>query len=184
MNIKENFVIAFALGAIIFAFSSAAFGQVVPPDSRPQFSLYGLHFISGGQTVRVTVQNSCPSDPTAVIPCVNPEIVPCLRVRVVFDIYEQSPTQPSRLRFSRRVSREVLLDGGEAATFDFPASRGGDWVSPAVFARPEEVAPPDMRPIRLVSTLVVQQGERTILNLPAVLKGFDPQPDPPASREQ
>ena len=27
MNIKKNFVIAFALGAIVFAFSAVAFGQ-------------------------------------------------------------------------------------------------------------------------------------------------------------
>ena len=174
MNIKKNFVIAFALGAIVFASAEIAFGQTEPAGTH--FSLYGMHFVSGGQTVRVSVQNSCTSDPTAVGPCNNPEIIPCIRVRVVFDIYEQSPTQPARLRFARRVSREVLLDGGEAATFDFPASRGGDWVSPAVFG---EIAPPDNRPVRLVSTLVVQQGERTILNLPAVLKGFDPQPDPP-----
>ncbi len=185
MNIKKNFVIAFALGATIFAFSTAAaFGQIAPPDQRPQFSLYGMHFISGGQTVRVAVQNSCVSDAAAVGPCNNPEIIPCIRVRVVFDVYEQSPTQPGRLRFVRRVAREVLLDGGEAATFEFPAGRGGDWISPAVFARPEEVGPPDVRPIRLVSTLSVRQFGLTVFNLPAELKGFDPQPDPPAAREQ
>lgn len=187
MNIKKNFVIAFALGALVFVFSTTvAFGQVAPPDNRPQFSLYGMHYISGGQSFRVAVQNACVSDPAAIIPCVNPnpEIIPCIRVRVVFDVYESSPTQSGRLRFVRRVSREVLLDGGEAATFDFAAGRTGDWVSPAVFARPDEVGPSNTRPILLVSTLSVRQFGLTVFNLPAELKGFDPQPDPPAAREQ
>ena len=169
MNIKKNFVITFALGAIIFAFSTAvAFGQTEPP--RTQFSLYGLHFIEAGRALRLTVQNPRFSDS---------EIQPCIRVRVVFDVYEASASNPSRLRFVRRVSREVLLDGGEAASFDFTPSRDGDYVSPAVFFRPEEIGPPDTMPARLLSTLAVRQGERTILNLPAVEKGFDPQPDPP-----
>lgn len=168
MNIKKNFLPAFALAAIVFALSAVAFGQTEPLGN--QFSLYGLHFISGGQSVRVSVQNPRVSDS---------EIVPCVRVRVVFDIYEAAGEGSVRLRFSRRVSREVLLDGGEAATFDFAAGRGGDWVSPTVFARPEEVGPPDTRSLRLVSTLAVRQFGLTIFNLPAVLKGFDPQPDPP-----
>lgn len=179
MNIKKNFLSAFAISLSLFAFSTAvAFGQT--ETTRNQFSLYGMHFISAGQTVSVSVLNACVSDAAAGGQCNNPdpEIQPCIRVRIVFDVYEQSPTSPT-LRFRRRVLREVLLDGGEAATFDFRSSQTGDWVSPAVFARPELVAPPDTRPERLLSTLVVRQGERTILNLPAVLKGFDPQPDPP-----
>ena len=169
MNIKKNFVIAFALGAIIFAFSTAvAFGQTEPP--RTQFSLYGLHFIEAGRALRLTVQNPRFSDS---------EIQPCIRVRVVFDVYEASASNPSRLRFARRVSREVLLEGGEAATFDYDARRTGEYVSPAVFYNPVLIAPPDTLPAGLLSTLVVRQGGRTILNLPAVEKGFDPQPDPP-----
>ena len=169
MNIKKNFLSAFALGLSLFAFLTAvAFGQT--ETTRNQFTLYGMHFINGGQSLRLSVQNPRFSDS---------EVIPCLRVRVVFDVYEQSSTEPVRLRFARRVSREILLDGGEAATFEFRASQAGDYVSPMVFGSPGDVAPPDMRPERLVSTLVVRQGERTILNLPAVLKGFDPQPDPP-----
>ena len=171
MNIKKNFVIAFALGAIIFAFSTAvAFGQTEPP--RTQFSLYGLHFVSAGQTVNITVQVPRFSDPQGDIPCI--------RVRMVFDIYEVNPpdTRPG-LSFVRRVSREIELEGGEAATFDYEARRTGDYVSPAVFYNPVLAAPPDTLPAGLLSTLVVRQGGRTILNLPAVEKGFDPQPDPP-----
>jgi len=170
MDIKKNFVIAFALGAIVFAFSVVAFGQTEP--ARTEFSLYGMHFISGGQTLRVSVQNPRFSDS---------EIIPCIRVRIVFDIYEAAGDGSVRLRFVRRVSREGLLDGGEAATFDFAVGRSGEHVSPMVFASPEGTEPP--APIRLLSTLVVREFGRTILNLPAVLKGFDPQPDPPAQRQ-
>ena len=165
MNIKKIIVIA----VIIFAFSVVAFAQT--ETTRTQFSLYGMHFVGAGQTLRVTAQNPRFSDS---------EVIPCVRVRVVFDIYEASASNPSRLRFARRVSREVLLDGGEAASFDFTPSREGDYVSPAVFYNPVLIAPPDQMPARLLSTLVVRQGERTILNLPAVEKGFDPQPDPPS----
>ena len=168
MNIKKNFLPAVALGAIVFAFSAVAFGQTEP--TRTQFSLYGLHFINAGQTVGIIVQNPRFSDS---------EIIPCIRVRIVFDIYESAPGDPSRLRFVRRVSREIELDGGEAATFDYAATGRGQYVSPAVFYSPTLVNPPDTRPTRLLSTAAVQQGGRTLLNLPAVEKGFDPQPDPP-----
>ena len=172
MNIKKNFVIAFALGAIVFAFSTAAFGQTQPP--RGQYVLYGMHFINSGQTKSIIAINSQIGDP-------NDNNV---NVLVVFDIYEAAGNGSVRLRFVRRVSREVLLASGEAATFEFPASRGGNYVSTSLFARPGEIEPPDNRPIRLVSTLTVRQFGVTILNLPAVLKGFDPQPDPPAARPQ
>jgi len=163
MNIKKNFLSAFALSAIILAFSAVAFGQ--DETTRTQFSLYGMHFVSAGQTVRIWVQNPRFSDS---------EIIPCIRVRVVFDIYEQNPAEPVRLRFVRRVSREIELEPGDAATFNYEAERTGDWVSPAVFASPEENNPPDTHPIRLVPTVAVQQGGRTLFNLPAVQKAMDP----------
>jgi len=170
MNIKKNFLSAFAIGLSLFAFSTVvAFGQT--ETTRNQFSLYGMHFIGAGQTVNVTVQVPRFSDPQGDIPCI--------RVRIVFDIYAADTNIANRLRFVRRVSREVELEYGEAATFDYAAGRTGDYVSPAVFVRLEETE--SSEPIRevILSTLVVRQGERTILNLPAVLKGFDPQPDPP-----
>ena len=174
MNIKKNFLTAFALGAIILAFSTAdAFGQTEPPSRSSQFSLYGVHFISAGQTMRVSVGNPRFSDSV---------IVPCIRVRIVFDIYEQSPAEPVRLRFARRVSREIELEAGEAATFDYASGRAGDWVSPAVFASPEETESPAT--LHFTSALVIREFGRSILNLPAVEKGFDPQPDPPSAIKQ
>ncbi len=182
MNIKRNFL-TFLLGAIALS-SSTAFGQA--ETTHTQFSLYGMHSISNGQTARVSVQNACLSDTAAIIPCINPdpEMQPCIRVRIVFDVYEAAGDGSVRLRFARRVSREVELEGGEAATFDFPASRGGDWISPSVTALCVENCPTDRWRARVLSTLAIRQGGSTVLLLPAVLKGFDPQPDPPASRVQ
>lgn len=170
MNIRKNFVTAFALGAIVFASSAIAFGQA--ETTHTQFSLYGMHFINGGQTVGIIIHNPRVFDG---------EIQPCIRVRVVFDIYEQNPPDSGRLRFARRSSREVELDPGEAATFNFAAGRNGDWVSPMVFATPEEG---ETGPARLLPTVTVRQFGITIFNLPIVEKGFDPQPDPPVLRAQ
>lgn len=183
MNIRRNLVVTLTLGLILLA-TGAVFGQA--EAGRTHVSRYGMQFVSGGQTVRVAVQNACASDPAAIVPCINPdpEIQPCIRVRIVFDVYEAAGDGSGRLRFARRVSREVELDGGEAATFDFPASRGGDWISPSVIARCVENCPSDPGRARVLSTLVLREGGRTLLNLPAVIKGFDPQPDPPASRVQ
>jgi hypothetical protein len=173
VNIKKNFLPAFALGAIVFTFSIAAFGQT--EQMRTHFSRYGMHYVSGGQTARVTVQNPSVSDS---------EIIPCIRVRVIFDLYEAAGDGSVRLRFARRVTREVELDGGEAATFDLAASRNGEWISPAVVAGCEENCPSDPSRASVLTTVAVRQGGNTILLLPAVQKGFDPQPDPPAARPQ
>lgn len=168
MNIKKSFFIAL----IVFAFSSVAFGQTQP--TRTQFSLYGMHFIGGGQTLRVAAQNPRFSDS---------EIIPCVRVRVVFDVYEAAGDGSVRLRFVRRVSRQILLEAGEAAAFDFAATGRGEYVSAAVFASPGEENEGDGS-VRVVSTLDLREGGRTILTLPIVKRGFDPQPDPPALQEQ
>jgi hypothetical protein len=176
MNVRKNLAIALAFGLMVFAFSAnAIIGQTDPPDPvRTQVSLYGMHFLEFGRTVRVTVVN--PRSPSPG------EIIPCIRVTILFDVYEAAGDGSVRLRFARRVSREVLLDGGEAAAFDFPASRHGDWISPTVSARCEENCPSDGSRARVLSTVSVRRGGSTVLLLPAVLKGFDPQPDPPAGQ--
>jgi hypothetical protein len=175
MSIRKNFAVAFLLGAIVLFFSQITFGQAAPTESPALFSLYGIQSVNFGQTLRVAVQNPKLSDS---------EIIPCVRVRIVFDVYDNSPTEGGRLRFIRRVSREVLLDAGEAASFDFPASRTGDLVSTSILARAEgSDLPANTRP-RIASTLSVREAGRTILNLPAVIRGFDPQPDPPSTLKQ
>jgi len=136
-------------------------------------TLYGLHSVAAGQTTRVSVVNR-----QAIF---DGEIVPCIRVRVVFDVYEASTAAPNRWRFVRRVEREAELDPGEAASFDFTTLRtAGERVSTSVFIREDDDNPPEAVGVDAVSTLEVREGGRTILTLPAVRKGFDPQPDPPA----
>lgn len=175
MSIKKNFAVGLALGVVILFFPRLSFGQTVPTESPTLFSLYGIESISSGQSLRVSVQNPRFSDS---------EIIPCVRVRVVFDVYENSTTEAGRLRLVRRAAREVLLDAGEAASFDFPVSRTGDFVSTSIFARVDGgESPANTRP-RLTSTLVIRESGRTILNLPAVIRGFDPQPDPPSALNQ
>ena len=175
MNIRRNFITPFAFGVIVFAFSAfAALGQAEPPGAvRTEVSRYGMHFVESSRTVRVNV---------ALPRITNPgEIIPCIRVRIVFDVYEAAGDGSVRLRFTRRVTREIELDGGEAASFDFPASRNGDWVAPAIFSNCEENCPSDPSRTGFQATVSIRQGGNTVLLLPAVLKGFDPQPDPPAS---
>ena len=127
-----------------------------------------MQSVASGQSLQVAVVNPRVSES---------EIVPCIKVRIIFDVYS-ADLATGKLRFVRRVSYEAELDGGEAAIFDYAPSRGGEYVSPSVFARPEEDS---TEPVRdgILSTLLLREGVRTILNLPAVIKGFDPQPDPP-----
>ena len=163
MKIRHQLFIAF----FVFAFSLAAFGQAEP--SRTQVSLYGIHSLNYGQTLRAAIQNRRFSDTG---------IIPCIRVRVVFDIFEAAATDANRLRLVQRVTREVELEAGEAAVFELPAGRTGNFVSASIFATPEGEVTGDGS-VRIASTLSVREAGRTILNLPSVEKGFDPQPDPP-----
>ena len=165
MKIKINLLIVI----VILAFTIAANGQTETP--RRQVSLYGIHSLDSGQSLRVALQNPRFSDT---------EIIPCVRVRVVFEVYAPDTTETGRLRLVRSFAREVLLDGGEAAAIDFAAMRSDRFVSVSIFATPEGEVTGDGS-VRIASTLSVRESGRTILNLPAVEKGFDPQPDPPAS---
>ena len=169
MSSKQKFLRAFAFILSLFVFSTVVFAQT--ETRRTQFSLYGMQPVASGQSLLVTVVNPRVADG---------EIVPCIKVRIIFDVYAVDSTT-GKLRFMRRLAREVELDGGEAATFDYAASRGGDYVSPMVFARQEDEDLPEPVRAGILPTLLLREGGRTILNLPAVLKGFDPQPDPPAS---
>ncbi len=163
-------VIAAVLG-ILFAFGGRVEAQT-NSNSRVRGTLYGLHTMAAGQTARLSVVNR-----QAIF---DGEVIPCVRVRVVFDVYEPSAAAPNRLRFVRRVEREVELDPGEAVSFDFTATRpGGERVSTSVFIREDEDNPPEAVRVDAVSTLEIREGGRTILTLPGVRKGFDPQPDPP-----
>lgn len=179
MNIRKNLLI----GLLIFALSAAAYGQTRTRNTH--YSLYGMNFINGWQALRLSVQNPRFSDS---------EIVPCIRVRVVLDFYEAAGDGSVRPQATRRVTREVLLDPGDAASFDVPAAlacdgsvcpaaRQGVYVSTSVFATPVETDPPDPVRLKFNSTLVLREFGRTVFTLPAAEKGFDPQPDPPSLPE-
>lgn len=176
MNSYRKYINALALSALAFGFLVAfSVGSQAQTNSDPRIraTLYGLHSLAAGQTARLAVVNRQP--------IFNGEIVPCIRVRIVFDVYEASPTAPARLRFVRRVERETELDAGEAISFDFTTSRAaGERVSTSVFISPDGDNPPDAARVDAVSTLEVREGGRTVLTLPGVRKGFDPQPDLPA----
>lgn len=207
MNMHKRLLKALALGglgigcAILIAgwragrITTVSAQEPAPRERQRVATLFGMHTLEPRQTAQITVVN--PS-----------EIIPCVRVRLAFDVYEQDPTQPSRpgesdpsqsmrLRFVRTVSRVVELDPGEAASFDYTAGGRGAFVSPASFAheineesdphtpaRVEESGPRTQISTRgnaATSTLVINERGHTLFTAPGVRVGFDPQPDPPTS---
>ncbi len=179
MNIKRNLLIALCVCVL----AAAGYGQRV---NGTHYSLYGMNFLNGWQSLRLSVQNPRFSDS---------EIIPCVKVRVVADFYEAAGDGSVRPQSIRTVVREVEVDPGEAASFDFPATlacdgsvcpaiRNGVHVSISVFGTPIDADPPDPIRLKFNSTLVLREFGRTGLILPAVKSGFDPQPDPPVLTQQ
>ena len=164
---------------ILVACVAAAAAQTRTNDTH--YTLFGLNFIDGRQTLRVTAQNPRHSDS---------EIIPRVRVRMVIDFYEAAGDGSVRPQAVRRVVREAELGPGDAASLDIPAAlacdgsvcpaaRNGVYVAVSVFATPVEASPPEPIRLKFSSTLALREFGRTVLTLPAVEKGFDPQPDPP-----
>ena len=165
---------------ITLALTSAALGQTELRGTY--YSIYGQQFINGWQSLRLAAENPRYSDS---------EIVPCIRVTMVLNFFESPVGDASGpLRPLRRVTREFELDPGEAASFDVaatmacdgsscPAARNGVFVGVSIFATPVE-GEPVTGPLKFNTTLAVREFGRSIFTLPAVQKGFDPQPDPPA----
>ncbi|MCA1626057.1 MAG: hypothetical protein LC768_16410 [Acidobacteria bacterium] len=174
MNLKNKIATTFALAALVVGFLVAdIFGQT-RLEPQGEATLFGTHTTAAGQFMRLAVANRLPVSVR--------EIIPCVRVRIVFDIYEQSKTDSLRLVFVRRLERTMTLDPGEAASLDFSESRtGGERVSVSVFVIPEEVTGDGSVRGTAVATLEVFQGGqagdgsvRKISTLPGVIKGFDP----------
>ena len=188
MNTRKRFLKAFTLGvmAVGLAMTNAgpiptASAQEPPPRQRGIATFFGMQTLAPMQAAQITVVN--PS-----------EIVPCVRVRLTFDIYEADPSNPLRLRFVRSVSRSVELEPGEAASIEYTAGGRGAFVSPATFAQEiNEVGDPhvpsrirEQDPIRTrataaTSTLAINERGRVVFTAPGVRVGFDPQPDPPSN---
>lgn len=171
MNLKNRLAKVFALTALVFSLLAvSSFGQTRVEPTQSEATFFGMHTMNTGQTMRLAVVNRKPLS--------DREIIPCIRVRIVVDIYEMDGSV--RPVFVRRAERTLTLDAGEAVSFDLPSSRaGGERVNVSVFMSPEEQNPSE--PIRLAATATLEMREsgKTIFNIPGVIKGFDPQPDPP-----
>ena len=161
-------------------------------DSEDFPSDFGFVDLGAGQTARlnvVSLRRQPPPDGDSP----PPDDGHTRHLRLSFDIYAQPPPNPdapscvTRYRFLRRESCDVVLMPGEAASFDFiagedlkvaasihslggPDTRAGDPI-PTERLTPE----PHLAPM-----LEVREGARTLFVVPGVIKGFNPQPDPPA----
>ena len=173
-------------------------------DSEDFPSDFGFVDLGAGQTARLNVVNlrrspprdgdSPPPDPDQPPPDPeSPRPDPeshARRVRLAFDIYVQPPPEPdapsciTRYRFLRRESCDVVLRPGEAASFDFVAVQ-----DMKVAASIRSLGGPDTREgdsrvtpePHLAPLLEVREGPRTLFVVPGVIKGFNPQPDPPGT---
>jgi hypothetical protein len=161
-------------------------------DSEDRPNPFGFIELAAGQNARLNVVNLQPvPEPDSRRP--DPDA--SQRVRMVFDVYIQDeentpacggvvpvpPTCLMRSRFLRRESREVDLRTGQAASLAFTAVEGARLV-----AFIQSLGGPDTLPTdqftpepHLVPSLEVREGTRTLFVIPAVVKGFNPQPDPP-----
>ena len=172
MKLKNKFIVQFALVALTALFSLTASGQTGVVQSTD----FGMHRFAPGQTAAVSVINRRPLSDS--------EIIPCVRVLVIADVYETSFSEFVKPRFLRRVTREERLEAGEALSFNLTPSRTSDAavsISAFVFQERETDSPESIR--RAVnSTLQITENGRSIYTLPGVIKTFDPQPDPPAAK--
>ena len=98
------------------------------------------------------------------------------------------------MRFVRRLSRELELEPGEAASLDYTTAGRGEFVSPASFVLEENEVSDPHQPSRAgesnpsvsirtrapaaTSTLGINERGHVVFTAPGVRVGFDPQPDP------
>jgi hypothetical protein len=177
--------LAITVGGAAAAWPASRVTAIGNPDLVPvEFGLLGL---TAGQTARLTVVNpvlQAPPDPDSR----------ARSVRLTFDIYaigdvehQLDPTTPddstarlTTLRFIARHSRVVSLGPGEAASLAFTATAADTYLSAVALGGPDTspaIGSPD-----LVPTMEVMEGSRTVYTHPALVKGFNPQPDPPGAR--
>lgn len=204
MKTRNTFTNALALIALVtvLAFINSVWQtrQVQAIQDSEDFpSDFGFTDLGAGQTARLNVVNlrrQPPPDgdqppPEPDQPPPDPENPSQIqRLRLSFDIYVSPPPEPdapsciTRYRFLRRESCDVALLPGEAASFDFIA---GEDVK--VAASIHSLGGPDTREgesrvtpePHLAPMLEVREGARTLFVVPGVIKGFNPQPDPPVT---
>ena len=155
-------------------------------NTEERRSEFGFVDLGAGQTARLNVMNlrrTPPPEPDTPPPDPDAQLV-----RLSFDIYVSPPPDPeapscvTRYRFLRRESCDVVLMPGEAASFDFTATDNAK-----VAASISSLGGPDTREgssqltpePHLAPMLEVREAARTVFVVPGVVKGFNPQPDPP-----
>lgn len=195
-------LVAFTIIVVLLlaAWQSAKVQAIQDSEDRP--SDFGFIDLGAGQTARLSVVNTRRQPPPdADSPPPDPEQPPpdpdapgnsiqARRVRLAFDIYVSPPPEPdapsclTRYRFLRRESCDILLQPGEAASYDYTAAQ-----DTKVAASIHSLGGPDTREgdsqvtpePHLAPMLEVRDGTRTLFVVPAVIKAFNPQPDPPGT---
>jgi hypothetical protein len=163
-------------------------------DSEDRPNPFAFIELAAGQTARVNVVNIQPP-PEPDSPPPDPDAPISRKVLLGLDVYIQDPDfTPScggivpapatclvRYRFVRRESSEVELKPGQAASLNFTAIEGAK-VQAFVQALggPDTKGDPELTPEpHLVPSFEVREGNRTLFVVPALVKLFNPQPDPP-----
>lgn len=138
---------------------------------------FGLTSLSAGQSLRLGLVNVGDASNRAAV-----------RVTARFDIYSLGgpDTAPgcssgsvaactNNLRLVRSETCVLSLDPRGAATCDIAAGQSGIVVGTAVVI--EQTTPSS----KVASTVEIRESGRTVFVHPGAARGFNPQPDPPAS---
>ena len=181
---------AAAIAVIVAGWQTRRVQAIQDSEDRP--NPFGFIELGAGQTARLNVVNLFSPPSERDIPPATPI---ARRIRLGFDVYVEDPdytpncggivpvppTCLVRYRFLRRESTEVQLMPGQAASLNFTAVEGAKVQSfiqalgvPDTISNPNETPEP-----HLVPSLEVREGTRTLFLVPALVKFFNPQPDPP-----
>jgi hypothetical protein len=161
------------------------------PDTR--VASFGLVSLGSGQTARLTAANTQTVGDAENRPGDRRR---ARRVTLAFDIYSNDPINPNtagptspgdtaactnNLRLIRRESCTASLMPGEAASFDIGGLPEGTQIHAILLGGPDtRVAGPEPH---FAPTLQIREAGRTVFTHPALRKGFNPQPDPPAEEQ-
>jgi hypothetical protein len=183
---------AAAIAVIVAVWQTRRVQAIQDSEDRP--NPFAFIELAAGQTARVNVVNIQPP-PHPDSPRPDPDTPIARRILLAFDVYIQDPdftpncggivpvppTCLVRYRFLRRESSEVQLMPGQAASLNFTAVEGAKVQafvqtigSPNLLGGPDTTPEPHLTP-----SLEVREGTRTLFVVPALVKLFNPQPDPP-----
>ena len=192
---------AVAIAVIVAGWQTRRVQAIQDSEDRP--NPFGFLELAVGQTARLNVVNIQPP-PAPDSPRPDPDRI-ARSVRLAFDVYVQDPdytpncggivpvpqTCLVRDRFLRRELREVQLMPGQSASLNFTAAEGAKVQAfiqalggPDTIGNPDELGGPDTTPEpHLIPSLEVREGARTLFVVPALVKFFNPQPDPPGRQQ-